>query len=634
MSLTRQLWLAVMVVMLLAFGGTFLISTSLARSYLTQQLRVKNIDNATAMALSISQMPKDLVTIELLISAQFDAGHYRLIRLVDPRGKVLVERRNEKATGDAPAAFMRLIPITVEPGIAQVDDGWKQFGTLTVESQDRYAYADLWQGAVRLLSGFTIASLLVGGIGSLLLRIILRPLGAVVGQADAMRQRRFIHQPEPRTPEFRKLVRAMNGLTKHVQQMLEEESKRADALRRQAELDPVTGLCNRETLMAALEDGLQRHDAGASGAFLILRMEGLADLNQQLGRPAADNVLHRIGEQLSLAASDRSMPWLVARLNAGDFAVLAPGETDTGALAQHVLDHARPALDGIAPHPELRIGATHYERDESRAAVVARADGALSQALQDGSQLAIAPPPVPNAHLPTDLPGWRHALLSALQDNSIRLAHFPVKDREGRLVHLESPLRLLLGQQWLPAAQFVSWAIRLDLMPKFDLMVVDAALSAIESGSAAISANLSAEAIRDPSFNTALITRLKQRPRSASELWLEVPEYGALRHLAAFREFCQAVKPLGCRIGLKHAGRQFSRIAELHDLGIDYLKIDGAIINGVQDSADQQAFLRSLCTVAHAVGITTIATGVSRIENLNALSALGIDAYTGPAIRD
>jgi EAL domain-containing protein (putative c-di-GMP-specific phosphodiesterase class I) len=386
--------------------------------------------------------------------------------------------------------------------------------------------------------------------------------------------------------------------------------------------------------MAALEDTLQRHDAGASGAFLIARMEGLAELNQSIGRPAADALLRRIGERLALSAGDHVIPRIVARLNAGDFAVLAPGETEIKKFAEHVLGNIRQALDGTGSVPDFRVGATHYVRDDSRAAVVARADGALSQATQSGSDLAIAAEPAPDAHLPTDLPGWRQALLATLQDNGIRLAHYPVKDYGSRLIHLESPLRLLLGKEWLPAAHFISWATRLDLMPRFDLLVVDAALSAIEASSPAISANLSAEAIRDPVFTAALASKLKQRPESASRLWLEVSEYGALRHVAEFRNFCRVVKPLGCKVGLKHVGRQFSRIAELHDLGIDYLKIDGAIVNGIQDSADQRAFLRSLCTVAHAVGITTIATGVSRSEDLQALSALGIDAFTGPAIRD
>ena len=84
MSLIKQLWLAIAVVMSMSLGGSLVVSTQSARHYLEQQLQVKNLDNATSLALSLSQMPKDPVTVELQVAAQFDAGHYRVIRLTSP----------------------------------------------------------------------------------------------------------------------------------------------------------------------------------------------------------------------------------------------------------------------------------------------------------------------------------------------------------------------------------------------------------------------------------------------------------------------------------------------------------------------------------------------------------------------
>ena len=59
MSLTKQLWLAIGLVMAIAFGGSMLVSVLSARHYLQQQLQVKNIDNATSLALALSQLDKD-----------------------------------------------------------------------------------------------------------------------------------------------------------------------------------------------------------------------------------------------------------------------------------------------------------------------------------------------------------------------------------------------------------------------------------------------------------------------------------------------------------------------------------------------------------------------------------------------
>ena len=52
-------------------------------------------------------------------------------------------------------------------------------------------------------------------------RAVLRPLGGVVQQAEALGARRFITIEEPATAEFRVLVRSMNALTRRVRRMLE-----------------------------------------------------------------------------------------------------------------------------------------------------------------------------------------------------------------------------------------------------------------------------------------------------------------------------------------------------------------------------------------------------------------------------
>ncbi|MFM2261496.1 MAG: hypothetical protein RI959_172, partial [Pseudomonadota bacterium] len=89
MSLIKQLWIAIALVMTVAFGGSLVVSVLSARHYLEQQLQVKNIDNATSLALSLTQLDKDPVTVELQVAAQFDVGHYRFIRINAPTGEVL-----------------------------------------------------------------------------------------------------------------------------------------------------------------------------------------------------------------------------------------------------------------------------------------------------------------------------------------------------------------------------------------------------------------------------------------------------------------------------------------------------------------------------------------------------------------
>ncbi|MDA8962332.1 GGDEF domain-containing protein, partial [Congregibacter sp.] len=79
MSLYRQLWIAIVILMLLVFGTTFLINGLSSSQYLEEQLTIKNHDDATALALSLSQQSLDPVALEIQLASQLDLGSYESV---------------------------------------------------------------------------------------------------------------------------------------------------------------------------------------------------------------------------------------------------------------------------------------------------------------------------------------------------------------------------------------------------------------------------------------------------------------------------------------------------------------------------------------------------------------------------
>jgi predicted signal transduction protein with EAL and GGDEF domain len=634
MSLIKQLWLAILVLTTLTFGGAFVVSTLAARHYFAEQLYVKNVDNATSLALSMSQFAKDPVTVELQLAAQFDTGHYRLIRLSGPDGKSMVERLSSTSSADVPGWFQRLVPLEAPAVVAQVQDGWHQFGTLTVESSNRFAYEELWRATQRMLGWFAFAAVFCGVAGSALLRLILRPLREVVAQAEAMGRRRFIINREPTTPEFRSVVRAMNALAERMRIMVEEESRRVDELRRQVHADPLTGLLHRASFLDALDARLAQSDKRGGGSLAILRIPDLAERNHRDGHEATDQFLRHLADRMTALGAQHA-EWLGARLNGTDFALLAPGEDDAAALAEQLSNAAGIATADPADGRQtpIFIGVTRFTAGEPASGLLARADGALASSEHQG-QAVVAPLPETLADaLPIDRAAWRTLLEGCLQSGAVTLGSFPVVSPGGQLLHFEAPLRLVLSSGELPAGRFVAWAARLGLMPRFDALVVERALERIARDGQPMCVHVSAEALADTGFVAQLAARLARDPGAAQKLWLEVPEYGAYRHVTAFRAFCLALKPSGCRIGLEHVGAQISHIGDVHDLGLDYFKIDASVVRGIDHNPGNQAFLRALCMMAHAIGLTTIAEGVTTEAEQQALPGLGIDGLSGPAIR-
>ena len=70
-SLVVQLWLVIVVIALSGLISSVLISGYNVKSSFTEELYLKNADNAIC---ALGQMDKDPVTVELFVSAAFDTG--------------------------------------------------------------------------------------------------------------------------------------------------------------------------------------------------------------------------------------------------------------------------------------------------------------------------------------------------------------------------------------------------------------------------------------------------------------------------------------------------------------------------------------------------------------------------------
>lgn len=637
MSMYRQLWLAIIVSMLLALLGSLLAATLSARSYLSEQLSMKNTDNAAALALSLSRQKPDPVEIELAVAALFDSGHYELIRVADPFGKTIVERRAGADENGVPRWFASALPIVALPGHAQISDGWKQIGSIELSSHSRFAYRALWKSALEMCGALALAGLVGGLLGSLVIGRLHKPLQAVIGQAQAITERRFVTIEEPDVPELHQLAAAMNSSVRRLKSMFEEEAARLEALHHDANCDPLTGLANRNNFLARLRADLADED-GQGGSIVLLRVAELVSLNQRLGRDATDEVLERIGGVLARIAVAHPES-VAARLNGADFALLLPGVDSARAVAESLLETVVQETEAfIGSAPTARAGIGHYPRGLEAGSVLAQVDAALAAAENEGGNTIREARLAADDEAPKSAGEWSHLIRRAIDHHWVRLISFPVTDFSGRLLHRECPLRLMFDEQgeWLPAGRFLPMAERLMLTPQIDLAAAMLGLDQLHSDPSlpGLAVNLSASSLQDEPFRQNLQKRIRQQPAAASRLWLEVAETGALHHFDALRDFVRMLKGTGCRIGVEHFGRQSSRIGLFHDLGLDYIKVDASFVRNLDADPGNQQFLKGLAGIAHGIGLMVIAEGVVSEAELAAVAHAGFDGATGPAIRD
>lgn len=633
MSLIKQLWIGIISMLLLVLGGNFAISTFTAKTYLQEQLRLKNIDNANSLALSISQLPeKDPVTLELLITAQFDSGHYEYIIFQDVDKKPIVARNFDNEKVDAvPEWFARRVTFDAAPGVAQVTDGWQQAGTLIIKSHSRFALEALWKNTRNLLDWFLFATLLSGLIGSLILKYISRPLDVVVDQAEAIGERRFIVSQEPKTKEFQRLVRAMNTLSNSVKQMLDKEARQLELLRRDSQTDRLTGLTNRVHFFNLLEVQLTRDDAEKHGILALARVMMLQELNQQLGHNQVDQLLRAIASVF--ADLEQKFPGSRAgRLNGSDFCLLIPTDTPIDIVSADISQTLNfQLIAGGFEKVAIPLALCSFVSGEKSGQVMHKLDGALAQAELKGNR-AVVTHDEQRDYSQHNLGEWRSAIEAALAAEEIRLASFPVKNTEGKLLHQETAARLRLDNEYRSAGYFIPWAVRLGIMADIDLAVLKLALKQAKSLQQDLAVNISALSLCNAHFREQAIALLNEQPVEAKKLWLEFPEVCVLRHLEELRAFVVRLRALGCKVGLEHVGLEFTQFGKLQDMGLHYLKLDAAITRSINSNSSSQSFVQSLCTLAHSLGIQIIAEGVSSDDEQVVLLKVGMDGLTGTHI--
>ena len=634
MSLIRQIWLLLLGTLVLALLASVTVHVGSARDTLQTQLRLKNNDNATALAQVLSQQKGQRELMELTAAAQFDTGFYRRIRFIAADGTVGFQREAPAKPLHAPAWFVALAPIESVPGVAQVSDGWRALGSIEVVSQSAYAHDELWLGSVRAAFALAVVGVVAGLIAAFGVGRIRRPLDATVEQAASLQRGEYLTVAEPDVPELRRLARAMNSMVERLRTVFETQAAHVETLRRQASCDALTGLSNRGHFMAQLDAALKREDGHASGGLVLLRVLELAELNHSLGRESTDRLICTIAQTLQ-TYTHRVAGAFVGRLNGADFALALPEGRLADETAHAVVELLRAALPTFATRASVAAGAVETRHGEAIAAVMGAADFALARAEGSGPFTVVATGAAMSSWAGGGERGWRERVRDALHDGRVRLAEFAVVDGRGSLIHLECPLRLQLEPSgpFETAAHWLPLAIRSRLSCAADERALALALDAIAVDGRPRGVNVSPASLADSGFAARLRTQLSALPRAAKDVWIEVGEIAAVEQFELVRELARQVRPTGARFGLEHAGERLSRIERLFEAGLDYVKLDAAVTQGGGADAQRAAFVRGLVAMLHGLSLRVIAEGVADDADAQALWACGVDGITGPWVR-
>lgn len=640
MTLRKQLFLAICLFLLVAFSGSFFASLESSREQTLSQLRAHAQDAATALGLSLTAQVDDPAMMELMVSSIFDSGYFssiRVIRLKDQQ--TLVERSAPTKIDGVPDWFVNLVNLRPEGGDALIMRGWEQLARVEVLSNPQFALAKLWESTLGSLIWLLLCGLFSAVIGGWMLRRQFRPLDSMVRQAEAISKREFLSLPKlPRTPELKRVVLAMNQMVEKLKALFVEEAARSEKLRAESYLDSLTGLANRRLLDEQLADHLRVCEQNRDGHLLMLRINDLNGLNQRLGGQRTDALITAVGELLKrLTQLPERLTWLAARNRGGEFSLLTPGlDAESAArLAADIsvsLENLR--LTGASDcMPVAHLGVVAYHPGEPISTVLLRLDQALTESRQHPER-----PWVHLSHRDTapnhSQHDWRTWIDDALTHGKVQLYFQPVVQCADtrQMLHHKVLARLLDPQdKAIAAGHFLPWIERLGWSGRFDLAMLEATLDELVVNRSPLALSLSGSTLRDPVQWQTILDLLESLPELAPLLTLEIDER-QLPSPEVLQNLCSTLLKTGYRVGLQHFGGRFSQIGNLTQLGLAYLKIDGAYIRNIDEQPDKRLFIDAIFRATHSIDLPLIAEMIETRGELEVIRELGIFGAMGRLI--
>ncbi|PWF48860.1 bifunctional diguanylate cyclase/phosphodiesterase [Massilia glaciei] len=423
------------------------------------------------------------------------------------------------------------------------------------------------------------------------------------------------------------------------------ESKRL--LRRlgfEASHDALTGLINRREFEIRLLRTIERarHAGSADAALLYLDLDQFKIVNDTCGHAAGDDLLKQLAQSYVEHVRERDT---LARIGGDEFALIVEHCTldEALAVADQILDATRGFrynCKGRVFQIGVSIGLTPI--DLATASVedsLRRADHACCIAKERGrNQVYVHHQGDPDfAQRRSDM-HWVTRLSHAFQHDRLLLYCQPIMalcDASSAL-HYEILLRLKDGRGGpIAPGTFLPAAERYDVIHKIDLWVLTKTLEWLAGQPEHLkelemcSINLSRRSLADPGFHKVAAGMVDGSGVPADKLCFEITENGAIADMKKTIAFIDTLTARGCRFSLDDFGTGMTSFSYLQQLPVDFIKIDGSLIQMMSSSAVDYEMVRFANDISDMMGRKTIAEYVTDPAISASLTEIGVDFAQG-----
>ena len=419
---------------------------------------------------------------------------------------------------------------------------------------------------------------------------------------------------------------------------LEREEAR-QAIRRMAYYDGLTGLPNRNLLLAKAQRTIAEvAREQAELAVLFVDLDRFKQVNDALGHAAGDELLQVMAQRLSSVLRESD---IVGRLSGDEFVLVLPRRNATQVTRflerlKRVLSFPAP-IAGTSVVLSASIGISLFPGDgQDMESLLQCADIAMYQAkraergsfsffLEEMNRIA-------QSRLILET-----ALRMALAGEGLELVYQPqINLHSGTLVGVEALARWdhpTLGI--ISPERFIPLAEECGLINELSQWVLQTACGQLaqwrEQGLTVPSLSINLSPINFHNLNLAaqITQQLQRYELQAADLCVEVTEGVLLSNSPGTEQTLKELHALGVRLAIDDFGTGYSSLGYLRHLPISELKLDKSFVDDLECDASCRALSESVIGIGRGLSLLVVAEGIEHAAQRDILKAQGYEVGQG-----
>jgi diguanylate cyclase (GGDEF)-like protein/PAS domain S-box-containing protein len=400
-------------------------------------------------------------------------------------------------------------------------------------------------------------------------------------------------------------------------------------------------LLPRQELLEALARRLATPPAGGMRCLALIKLDKFADLERVVGATASEDILIKFARLLK----DMLHPKEVAgRFGGVRFLVLLErgNEHDINAWGERLLTRMQKQVmrirdKSVSVTCSLGMSVVPPGQVKVDAVIADALECADKGAARGGNQSIMSDRADNDSRVMAYDRVWVKHIKSALMENRFRLVQQPIASLEGERPGMFDVLVRMIDQQGrevLPS-EFMAAAGRNDLLKNIDRWVVGASLSfAAQKKPECLFVRLSKETVRDAGFLDWLDNHLLSSRAEPQRLCFQITEESAASYVPQVKALATVLRARRFRFALEGFGSGRNSVGMLESLPLDFVKIDGTIIQGLAADPQLQLRVRTLVEAARRHGIQTIGERVEDANTMAVLWQVGVQYVQGYLIKE